>query len=182
MPVVISFTVETDGRLPSGQLLAEAIEQVDRETDGVSAYFMINCAHPTHFLTTLDGPGPWHRIRGIRANASTMSHAELDNSEVLDDGDPADLAGGYLEIGERCRISSCSAAAAAPTTATSRASPTPGSRSGRGPSGAAPPGARVGRSPPRRPRPATLRSSPLLHQCEILDLRWMSPGSGSLRA
>ncbi len=101
MPVVISFTVETDGRLPSGQLLAEAIEQVDRETDGSTAYFMINCAHPTHFLSVLDGSGPWHRIRGIRANASTMSHAELDDAEELDDGDPADLAHRYLEIGER---------------------------------------------------------------------------------
>jgi S-methylmethionine-dependent homocysteine/selenocysteine methylase len=101
MPVVISFTVETDGRLPSGQLLAEAIEQVDRETDGTAVYFMVNCAHPTHFLPVLDNPGPWHRIRGIRANASTMSHAELDDAEELDDGDPADLAHRYLEIGER---------------------------------------------------------------------------------
>ncbi len=101
MPVVISFTVETDGRLPSGQPLAEAIEQVDRETDGVAAYFMVNCAHPSHFLPTLDGPGPWHRILGIRANASTKSHAELDESEVLDDGDPAELARGYLTIRER---------------------------------------------------------------------------------
>lgn len=101
MPVVISFTVETDGRLPSGQALADAIAQVDRETDGVAAYFMVNCAHPTHFLDVLDGPGPWHRIRGIRANASTMSHAELDNSEVLDDGDPADLARRYVELGAR---------------------------------------------------------------------------------
>ena len=101
MPVVISFTVETDGRLPSGQPLAEAIEQVDRETDGVAAYFMVNCAHPSHFLPTLDGPGPWHRILGIRANASTKSHAELDESEVLDDGDPAELAHGYQAIRER---------------------------------------------------------------------------------
>ena len=101
MPVVIAFTVETDGRLPSGQALGDAIEEVDRETDGAAAYFMINCAHPTHFLSVLDSPGPWHRIRGIRANASTMSHAELDNAEELDDGDPADLARGYLAIGER---------------------------------------------------------------------------------
>ena len=101
MPVVIAFTVETDGRLPSGQPLAAAIDQVDRETDGAPAYFMINCAHPTHFLPVLDGPGPWHRIRGIRANASKMSHAELDNSEELDDGDPAELASDYLAIRER---------------------------------------------------------------------------------
>ncbi len=101
MPAVVSFTVETDGRLPSGQPLAAAIEQVDTETGGVAAYFMVNCAHPTHFLPVLDGPGPWQRILGIRANASTMSHAELDNSEVLDDGDPAEFADGYLAIGER---------------------------------------------------------------------------------
>jgi S-methylmethionine-dependent homocysteine/selenocysteine methylase len=100
MPVVVSFTVETDGRLPSGQPLADAIEEVDRETDGAAGYFMVNCAHPTHFLPVLDGPGPWHRILGIRANASAKSHAELDDSEVLDDGDPAELADGYLAIRE----------------------------------------------------------------------------------
>ena len=97
----MSFTVETDGRLPSGQPLAEAIEQVDAETGAAPAYFMVNCAHPTHFLSVLDGPGPWHRVLGIRANASTKSHAELDESEVLDDGDPLQLAEEYLAIGER---------------------------------------------------------------------------------
>ena len=101
MPVAVSFTVETDGRLPSGQALAEAIEQVDAETGRAPAYFMVNCAHPTHFLPVLDGPGPWDRVLGIRANASTKSHAELDESDELDDGDPDRLAGEYLEIGER---------------------------------------------------------------------------------
>jgi homocysteine S-methyltransferase len=101
LPAVVSFTVETDGRLPSGQPLAEAIEQVDSETDGTAAYFMINCAHPTHFLPVLDEPGPWHRILGVRANASSKSHAELDESEELDAGDPAELANGYLAVGER---------------------------------------------------------------------------------
>jgi len=101
MPVAMSFTVETDGRLPTGQPLAEAIEQVDSETDGASAYFMVNCAHPTHFAAVLDGPGPWERVRGVRANASTKSHAELDESEELDAGDPTDLAQQYLAIGER---------------------------------------------------------------------------------
>jgi S-methylmethionine-dependent homocysteine/selenocysteine methylase len=101
LPAVVSFTVETDGRLPGGQPLAEAIDQVDHETDGAAAYFMINCAHPTHFLPVLDGPGPWQRVLGVRANASSKSHAELDESEVLDDGDLDELAGGYLSIGER---------------------------------------------------------------------------------
>jgi S-methylmethionine-dependent homocysteine/selenocysteine methylase len=102
IPAVVSFTVETDGRLPSGQALAEAIEQVDAETDGAPAYFMINCAHPTHFADVLEpGAPPLERIRGLRANASTMSHAELDEAEELDDGDPVDLAQRYAELRDR---------------------------------------------------------------------------------
>lgn len=99
LPAAISFTVETDGRLPSGQSLGEAIDQVESETGGTPAYFMVNCAHPTHFERVLADGGGWReRIRGIRANASTMSHAELDAAEELDAGDPADLAGGYERL------------------------------------------------------------------------------------
>jgi S-methylmethionine-dependent homocysteine/selenocysteine methylase len=96
LPAAISFTVETDGRLPSGQALGEAIDQVDEETQNGAAYFMINCAHPTHFEHILDAEAPWvARVRGLRANASTKSHAELDEATELDDGDPVDLARGY---------------------------------------------------------------------------------------
>jgi homocysteine S-methyltransferase len=99
VPVVISFTVETDGRLPSGQALGDAIEQVDRETGGAAAYFMVNCAHPTHFAHVLDPGSSWvERIVGLRANASTKSHAELDASDELDDGDPDDLAERYRSL------------------------------------------------------------------------------------
>jgi homocysteine S-methyltransferase len=101
MPVVLSFTVETDGRLPTGQPLGEAIEQVDAETGGAPAYFMVNCAHPTHFEHVLES-GAWReRIRGVRANASRMSHAELDEAEELDAGDPDELAGGYERLRAR---------------------------------------------------------------------------------
>ena len=101
LPSAISFTVETDGRLPSGQALGEAIEQVDAETDSAPAYYMINCAHPTHFEAVLDGGAAWtHRIQGLRANASTRSHAELDESEELDEGDPADLGARYAALRE----------------------------------------------------------------------------------
>jgi len=97
MPVAISFTVETDGRLPNGQALGEAIEHVDAETDGGPAYYMINCAHPTHFADVVDGT--WtERIRGLRANASAKSHAELDEATELDAGDPTDLAGRYAAL------------------------------------------------------------------------------------
>lgn len=99
MPVVISFTVETDGRLPSGQPLGEAIEQVDAETGSYAAYFMINCAHPDHFMPTLEEGGAWlSRLQGLRANASRMSHEELDNAEELDDGDPIELGHQYAEL------------------------------------------------------------------------------------
>lgn len=102
LPVVISFTVETDGRLPSGQPLGEAIAAVDKATDGAPAYFMVNCAHPAHFEHVLDPGRPWAaRIRGVRANASTKSHAELDESEELDAGDPRDLGERYRSLKER---------------------------------------------------------------------------------
>ena len=89
MPVEISFTVETDGRLASGRTLAETIDRVDGEAapDG----YLLNCAHPDHLERAVD-PASAGRIIGIRPNASRLSHAELDGVETLDDGDPADLA------------------------------------------------------------------------------------------
>ena len=101
LPAAISFTVETDGRLPSGRSLGDAIEQVDAETSASPAYYMVNCAHPSHFAGVLEG-GAWiERIAGLRANASTKSHAELDEAEELDDGDPAALARDYAALLER---------------------------------------------------------------------------------
>jgi S-methylmethionine-dependent homocysteine/selenocysteine methylase len=102
LPVVISFTVETDGRLPSGQTLREAIEEVDARTDGAAAYFMINCAHPSHFEGVLEPGAVWTaRIRGLRANASKLSHAELEQAEELDEGNPDELASDYAALRER---------------------------------------------------------------------------------
>lgn len=99
MPVVISFTVETDGQLPTGQSLQSAIAQVDQATGNYPAYYMINCAHPTHFAAVLTEGEPWlDRIQGLRANASTKSHAELDESDTLDDGNPAELGSQYREL------------------------------------------------------------------------------------
>jgi S-methylmethionine-dependent homocysteine/selenocysteine methylase len=99
LPVVLAFTVETDGRLPDGSTLEAAIAEVDEATDGYPAYYMINCAHPTHFASVIDPAAGWtQRIGGIRANASTASHAELDEAEELDAGDPADLAERYAEL------------------------------------------------------------------------------------
>ncbi|MBX7431569.1 homocysteine S-methyltransferase family protein [Mycobacterium sp. Y57] len=102
IPVAISFTVETDGRLPTGQPLNEAIDQVDSETDFGASYFMVNCAHPTHFGGALDRPGTWcRRLVGLRANASTKSHAELDEATELDAGDPDQLAAEHAWLRSR---------------------------------------------------------------------------------
>jgi S-methylmethionine-dependent homocysteine/selenocysteine methylase len=101
MPVAISFSVETDGHLPDGQPLRDAVERVDAETDGAAAYFMINCAHPTHFAGVLDDGGWLTRIGGLRANASTKSHAELDEAVELDEGDPIALGAEHRALRER---------------------------------------------------------------------------------
>ncbi|MGH6926406.1 MAG: homocysteine S-methyltransferase family protein [Propylenella sp.] len=99
MPAAISFTTETDGQLPTGQSLKEAIEEVDAETDSALAYYMVNCAHPTHFADALAAGEKWvERIRGLRANASKRSHAELDEAKDLDDGDPAEFGREYRDI------------------------------------------------------------------------------------
>jgi len=99
MPVAISFTVETDGRLPTGQSLRAAIEQVDAETSSYPSYYMLNCAHPTHFDAVLAADEPWSkRIRGLRANASRKSHAELNEAAELDIGNPAELGRQHAQL------------------------------------------------------------------------------------
>lgn len=102
IPAVISFTVETDGRLPTGEPLATAIASVDASTDRGPAYYMVNCAHPTHFQHVFDEGAPWHdRIRGVRANSSTRSHAELDEATELDTGNPEDLGNRHRTLRKR---------------------------------------------------------------------------------
>jgi S-methylmethionine-dependent homocysteine/selenocysteine methylase len=102
IPAAISFTLEADGRLPSGDTLQDAIQRTDDATGGYAAYYMINCAHPTHFEHVLRGGDAWlERIRGLRANASRRSHAELDEAVDLDDGDPEELSTQYGALCQR---------------------------------------------------------------------------------
>ena len=99
IPVVISYTVETDGNLPSGQSLKDAISSLDKATNNYVSYYMINCAHPEHFKGVLNNSESWtKRIKGLRANASNKSHAELDESETLDIGNKEELAKDYCEL------------------------------------------------------------------------------------
>ena len=101
VPVVISFTLETDGKLPTGQSLEAAIAEVDAATESYATYFMINCAHPTHFDSVLKPGAAWvQRLRGLRANASCRSHAELDAATDLDAGNPAELGRQYADLRE----------------------------------------------------------------------------------
>lgn len=99
LPVVISFTVETDGNLPTGDSLGKAIDSVDRATGGGPAYYMVNCAHPTHYESRLLSGEPWvERIGGMRANASRLSHAELDKATGLDDGNPVEFGRQFADM------------------------------------------------------------------------------------
>ncbi|HSE67011.1 MAG TPA: homocysteine S-methyltransferase family protein [Gemmatimonadales bacterium] len=102
MPVVISFTVETDGKLVTGRSLGDAIAMVDAATSAYPSYYMINCAHPTHFESALTTGEPWlARIRGLRTNASHKSHAELNESPELDSGDPVELGADHARLLDR---------------------------------------------------------------------------------
>lgn len=101
LPCVVSFTVETDGRLPSGQPLEDAIYDLE-ELETPPLWYMVNCAHPDHFGTLFDPAQDWvQRIGGIRANASRLSHAELDQSTELDDGDPQEFGALYADLAAR---------------------------------------------------------------------------------
>jgi S-methylmethionine-dependent homocysteine/selenocysteine methylase len=112
MPAVLSFTVETDGRLPTGDTLQRAIEETDEGSNGYPSYYMINCAHPTHLLEGIGAAGAWRkRVRGVRANASALSHAELNEARELDDGDPGDFGLLHLRLKEHwpeiCVVGGC---------------------------------------------------------------------------
>ena len=99
IPVAISFTVETDGKLPDGMSLRDAISVVDVATEGTPVYYMINCAHPSHFEHVLESDADWmDRIVGVRANASCKSHAELDEATELDDGNPDEFGKDYARL------------------------------------------------------------------------------------
>ena len=97
IPVAISFTVETDGKLPGGKTLMEAVAEAD--ADGGPDYFFVNCAHPEHIARGLGLDGFWRdRVHGLRVNASTLSHEELDAMTELDDGDPQALATAHARL------------------------------------------------------------------------------------
>jgi S-methylmethionine-dependent homocysteine/selenocysteine methylase len=101
VPVVVSFTVETDGRLPDGTSVSDAVERVDRATNRAADFYMINCAHPTHIAAGLNDDAALDRVGGLRVNASLLSHAELDEAEALDEGDPVALGRGHAALRDR---------------------------------------------------------------------------------
>lgn len=99
IPCAISFTVEADGLLADGTSLGEAISAVDDSTNAAPIYYLINCAHPAHFATAFEPDAAWtFRLRGLKANASSKTHDEIDGSNVLDAGDPKDLAARYRDL------------------------------------------------------------------------------------
>lgn len=98
IPVWVSFTVETDGMLPDGTTLAEALRVTDEQA--APDAFMVNCAHPDHVARGVGDDGPWERVRGLRVNASSLSHEELDAMTELDAGDPVALTAAHARLEE----------------------------------------------------------------------------------
>lgn len=95
LPMIMSLVVETDGCLADGTGLCEAIDRIDAETEGAALFFMVNCAHPTHFASAI---GAHPRLKGVVANASSCSHAELDEADTLDAGNPPQLGREIADI------------------------------------------------------------------------------------
>lgn len=98
IPAIVSFVGETDGKLADGTKLAAVVTQLADTADPLA--IMVNCAHPDHIANGFDGKDWEAKLAGIVANASRQSHEELDNAEVLDDGDPDELSGQLADLKE----------------------------------------------------------------------------------
>lgn len=100
-PLAVGFTVELDGRLPSGDSLEDAVEKVDKMTGAYPSYYMVNCGHPDHIRKAMEKGGKWReRVMAFRVNASRKSHEELDRMETLDEGDVEELGRLTAELGK----------------------------------------------------------------------------------
>lgn len=97
LPIHVSFSIETNGRLQGGRTVDDVIREVDHLTESYTTYFGVNCAHPRHIMAALQGVSKEvrSRIGSIRGNASLKSHQELDNTLVLDRGDVSVYVGEF---------------------------------------------------------------------------------------
>lgn len=100
LDVGISFTVETDGRLPDGTRLADAVDSLWQR--GAPDGLLLNCAHPSHIAEALRDDDSWTgRVTGLRVNASRQTHAQLDEAAELDEGDITDLVAEHEQLAAR---------------------------------------------------------------------------------
>ena len=97
LPSIISFTLQRNGRLMDGTALHDAITAIDTLSSPPPLCYMANCVHPRIVAEALSCP--WNqtetvrtRFLGIQANASPLSHAELDHAVELHQSPPEDLA------------------------------------------------------------------------------------------
>jgi homocysteine S-methyltransferase len=92
MPLSISLTLDSSGRLKSGPSLGEAITEIDRLSDDTApAFYMLNCSHPVEYAPAITANGWTHRLRGVRPNASKMEKIALCKLGHIEDGDPVEL-------------------------------------------------------------------------------------------
>ncbi|KAL5355523.1 Homocysteine S-methyltransferase [Aspergillus floccosus] len=100
LPAVVSFSLESDGKMLGGRTLECAIRAVDQATDGYAVYFGVNCVHPLRIAEALRKvPGEVRgRIGMVRGNASLKTHEELDGCEELDRGEISVFVDGFEEV------------------------------------------------------------------------------------
>lgn len=102
LPIGVSLTLSSEGRLRSGPTLREAVEAIDAETGGAAAWMGTNCSHPMEFFPALDDAGPWlDRLRYFRPNAAMMDKLALCKLGHLEDGDPVELGGQMADLALR---------------------------------------------------------------------------------
>jgi len=92
VPLTVSLTVNSNGRLKSGPTVAEAVKSIDAEAGkSAPAFYMLNCSHPVEFEPALT-EGAWlERLRGFRPNASKMEKIALCKLGHLEEGNPVEL-------------------------------------------------------------------------------------------
>jgi len=103
LPYIISFTIQQDGKLIDKTTIADAIRYIDSVTQSKPVCYMTNCVHPAIVFKALsrpfnDIPLVKERFRGIQANTSPLSYAELDGAVDLHCSEPAAFAEEMLKL------------------------------------------------------------------------------------
>jgi len=105
LPYIISFTIQQDGKLIDGTPIADAIQYIDDITCNRPVCYMANCVHPTIVYKALSRDFNnvtivKERFKGIQANTSPLSYAELDSAVDLHCSEPKGFAEDMMRLSQ----------------------------------------------------------------------------------